>query len=145
MTALPAAYKCISTALDGAGSWGSRVYADRVPAVDSHSGVERPYVVIQWSGGGEELAQQDVEHARLVMTVKCVADDMAASLVGAGQISAALREQGAQEGNTLGVFDGWTVTTITQDRVVHLVEAWAGSQPIYHDGHQFILQMERTG
>lgn len=137
MTALAALQIMLFNRLRGTDEWGDRVFADMATA-----GTVRPYCIFFWAGGGDELIRQGVQNARLVMTVKCVADTQGAAFGGAARIEALLRSQGSQEEAGIPATSGWVVTTVTQDRVVHLVEAWEGAERIYHDGHQYIFRME---
>ena len=131
-------YEALRGTLDGAGVWGERCYADVAPA-----GVVRPYVVWFVAAGGERNVRGDRADAAYTVTVKCVADTLAAAMVGAGQVHEVLNDAGAQDRRG-GVVQptGWTVLTVTADRAVHLVERVDGAQAIYHDGYQFLVTME---
>ena len=136
-TALAATYKALRTALTGGSeSWATRAYPDIAP-----EGVARPYVVFGWAGGGEanEVRRQD---ASLIISVKVVADTMTASMAGAVRLSELLNDQGEQESNTITGGTFWEISTITQERAVHLVEQFGNAKPIYHDGHIFRFRLE---
>ena len=134
-SALSAAYEMLHQQLSG-DVWGDRAYPDVVPA-----GVVRPYVVWFWVSGGEDNNRQ-IQDASFVFTVKCVANTMAESLAGAQRISELLNDHGTQDDSALpDVSPDWEITTVTQDRAVHLVEYQDG-EPIYHDGNQYLIVME---
>lgn len=135
MTALSALYQIIYARLAGG---DKPIYPDLVAA-----DTPRPYFVFFSAGGGNLLWTTGRQNARHVVTVKCVADTMSAAFAGASEIEAALRESGAQDKTGgLVALDGWQALTVTQDRAVHLVEAYQGAQPIYHEGHQYVFIME---
>jgi len=137
-----ALYEALRGTLDGAGVWGERCYADAAPA-----GVARPYVVWFVAGGGEANERVDRADAAYTVTVKCVADTLAAALVGAEQVHEALNDTGAQDrrAGLVQPANGWTISTVTAGRAVHLVERFEGAQAIYHDGYQFDVRMEANG
>jgi hypothetical protein len=135
-TALAALMKAMQGQLRGEPLWGSRVYADIAPAK-----VQRPYVIFFVVSGGEENRRQ-IGDARFVMTVKCVAEKQAEALHGADRLEARLNDAGSQDDKAFACGDGWVITTCTQDRLVHAVEMFGEAQPIYHDGHQYIVVME---
>ncbi|MEM6280591.1 MAG: hypothetical protein AAF787_00240 [Chloroflexota bacterium] len=137
MTALAALHTALFNRLRTGTQWGD-VYADMAPA-----DTPRPYVVFIYAGGGELLFTQDAQNARLVITVKAVADTQAAAFAGAAEIETLLRSQGTLEGGGLTVTNGWNITAVTQDRVIHLTETYQGAKPIYNDGHQYVFMMER--
>lgn len=139
MTALEAAYKAIRARLASQSElWGAAVFSDVIPAT-----AEFPVVQFFWSGGGEAngLKKQDAD---LVITVKCVAESMSDSMTGAARISALLNDKGENDdaSDHLNGGSAWRILTCTQEEHVHLVDMWAGAQPIYHDGHRFRLVME---
>lgn len=138
ISALESLYRALPLALKGAGNWGDRVYPDLAPAT-----VDRPYVVFFWAGGGEANWTR-TNDANFVISVKCVANTMQDSMTGAGYIMAALNDKGTQDTRTC-ITNGadWTITTITADRAIHLVEAFAGANPVYHDGAQFRIIMQK--
>jgi len=133
-----ALYEALRGTLDGAGVWGERCYADAAPA-----GVVRPYAVWFVAAGGERNVRGDRADAGYTVTVKCVADTFAAAAAGAEQIADVLNDTGAQD-RRLGMVQpsGWTISTVTADRAVHLVERVDGAQAIYHEGYQFLVVME---
>ena len=133
-----ALYEMLATNLRDAGVWGERVYADVVPA-----GVVRPYVVYFVVSGGEDNVRGDRRDASYVVTIKCVGERLVDSLQGARQLVERLDDHGVQDRSGVLIDPaGWTITTITADRAVHVVERFEGAIPIYHDGHQFIIVME---
>lgn len=136
-SALASLYAAVRRALLNDEEWANRVFPDVVPAE-----IARPYAVLFWVAGGEDN-QTKRQDARITLTVKCVADNMGASMRGAGRISELFNDQGSQDGGNIAGDGNWLITTITQGRIVHLVEMFEGAQPIYHDGHQFEFDMER--
>jgi hypothetical protein len=141
MTALGALYQALQIYLPGDPLVDDRVYPDEAPA-----GAAKPYWIYFFVSGGESNEIRRRQDAQFVVTVKCVALTMSQSLAGAGQIEAKLNDAGYQDGAASPVpgVDGWQVLTVTQDRVVHVIEPFEGAQPIYHDGHQYIVVMEKT-
>lgn len=139
MTALDSLYQMIYTEMNGASVWGARVFPDMAPADTA-----RPYAIFFYSGGGENLVTPSAQNARLVVTVKTVADTMSEAFTGAAAIETLLRNQGLHESAGIAAVGGWQVLTSTQDRVVHLVEMYQGAAPIYHEGHQYVFEMETT-
>lgn len=138
MTAEAAAYQILRATLrgDAAGLW-EEVYAERaIP------GGARPYVVMIASGGSREQWRTDRENARLLYTVKVVANRLAEALDGQGRLYTLLDGQGDQEGGGLATIAGWGVLTVTAETPVNLVEAFEGTDEIYHGGYQFALEME---
>jgi hypothetical protein len=137
MNALESLLIAVKNTLSG-DIWGDRVYSDSAPAT-----AEKPYVVYFWSGGGEANETTFAQDARLLLSVKCVADTMQESMTGANRISALLNDQGLQDvGNTITGDNEWAILTITQGGVLHLKEMFEGAMPIYHDGYQFDVSME---
>lgn len=136
MNATEAVYTALTNHLKNRSVWGDRVFADSAPAR-----IVRPYVVFFVASGGD-AHQTQKQDARMVLTVKCVADKLNESLQGADALTSALSDTGSQDDRPI-LCEGWNITTITQDRIVHLKEMWEGATPIYHDGYQFIVTMER--
>lgn len=136
MTALGALYEVLYQTLAG-DIWGERVRSDFIESVKV-----RPYVVYFWSGGGNELMRTGRQSARLVLTVKCVADSLVDAMIGAARLEELLDGQGSQESSGLVTDSAWDVLTVTQGRAVHLVERYEGVQAVYHEGHQYEFFME---
>lgn len=140
MEALEACYRAITTALKGAGSWGERVYPHLAPA-----GAERPYVVYFRAAGGELNRRVNTRRdAELVVTVKCVADNLALAMAGASAIAAALNDKG-QYDVTSGALDGgeWGILTTTQEGLVDLLELVDGKN-VWHQGADYRIKMEKA-
>ena len=139
LTALESVYRALPVNLKGVGNWGDRVYPDQAPA-----NVQRPYVIFFWAGGGEANWTRHND-ADLIISVKCVANTMQESMTGAGLIAAALNDKGTQD-STSPLVNGadWTITTVTSDRVIHMVEAEANAVPIYHDGAQYRVILQKN-
>lgn len=135
-TALAALTKAMKNKLRGGPLCADRAYPDHAPA-----GVERPYIVFFFASGGEDNQRQS-QDASFVFGVKCVAEDRDTSMQGAAWISEQLNDAGSQDDQAFPCGDGWTITTCTQDRAIHLVEMFAGASDIYHDGNQYQIVME---
>ena len=136
MTALGALYDVLYRTLAG-DMWDERVRADYIESVK-----DRPYVIYFLSGGGNELVTRGRRNARLVVTVKVVADTLGDAMVGAERLQSLLDGQGSQEFSGLVGDTVWDVLTVTQSTAVHLVERYEGVQPVYHEGHQYVFIME---
>lgn len=135
MTALAALYQTIYQQLNGDAIWGDRLYPDIVPP-----DVTRPYVTWFVAGGGRDTERVKNDH-RLVITVKCVSEDLSTAFDGGERIAQLLADHGAQEPSPLPTVSGWTITTITLDNVVHITEMFANVNPIYHHGYNVIVHM----
>lgn len=134
--ALAAIYRAVRQRLTASAElWGQQVYPDQAPG-----GVERPYVVYFWSGGGElnAIVGQDAE---IVLTVKVVADSLAQAFTGAGRISALLNDADGASASPLNGGTDWTIIHVQQEQVVHLVETVNTTQ-IYHEGARFRFYAE---
>lgn len=116
---------------------GENAFPDRVP-----DDTTRPYYNFFIASGGNVLFTTGQRNASYVLTVKCVANDQVQAFDGQYAIQTLLDGQGSQEGNGLAVHAGWGVLTVTQDREVYLVEAWQGTEEVYHAGHQYRFNME---
>ncbi|TXH45977.1 MAG: hypothetical protein E6Q97_30545 [Desulfurellales bacterium] len=120
------------------GGWGSRIYNRRAPA-----GVQRPYMIFQWQGGGE-LNRNVVQDANIVLLVKAVANSLAEALMLSGQLSELLNDAGYFD-NANSFLDGgadWWIKTTTQEGIVEIDELVDG-EPVYHEGFFLRVQMER--
>jgi hypothetical protein len=141
-------YEALYVTLAGANViWGNRVFPDQAGAK-----APRPYVLYNQVSGSELnlTHNQDPEYT---IQVKCVAgggeagQTMFTAMDGAAAISELLNDKGAQDRNDgTGLIvgdDDWEITTITQDIRVHLVDPFREAAPIYHEGHQFVIRMQR--
>lgn len=136
--ALAALFRAVNLRCINHGGWNDRVYNQRAPA-----GVIRPYMIFQWQGGGENN-RHVIQDADIVLLVKAVANDLAASLMLAGQLSELLNDAGYFD-DASDYLDGgpaWWIKTTTQEGIVHLDELVDG-EPVYHDGFFLRVQMER--
>lgn len=138
-------YEQLYSRLNGANViWGNRVYPDQAEAA-----AQRPYVLFSYVSGGELNLTHNQDH-EFTVQVKCVAggkagQTMETAMAGAAAISDLLNDQGAQDrnGGTVIGNDDWLITTITQDTRVHLVDPFQAATPIYHEGYQFVIRMQR--
>ena len=138
MSAISSAYLAIKQALDGDTLWGTRVHSNSAPA----SSV-RPYVVYFWSGGSERELTAGKLYAALTITVKVVAENQTDALVGGSRIMSKLWRKGTQESDTpIAGGTGWVIKTVSPVGLVNIYEAVEGAKPLYHNGHQFRLEME---
>lgn len=120
--------------------WGVRVWPDRAPA-----NPVRPYALYFINSGGENNRVREAD-AAFGVTIKCVADTMAQSMQGAARLAELLNDCGTQDigDDPLDAGLDWVITTITQGRLVHLVEDFGNVEPVYHDGHVFDFVMGRA-
>lgn len=112
---------------------GLLAYPDQAPA-----GVDRPYLIFFWMGGGR-VKQLRGPVAEIVMGVKCVAEDMGESLHYAGVVAGALDDVELKGGLTA---PGWEIVNCTGAGMIHQVEAAADGAQLYHDGNQYRFRME---
>lgn len=140
MNAQAAAYQVFFQHLRNASAiWGTRVQ----PLTTVSATLTRPYVVFFMASGGRNNSVPSRQNARLVLSVKAVAETMQTALDGAEAISAALANSGSQDTNPrLPTHDGWTITTVTEDRAIWIEEKFEGALSIYHAGAQYIVTME---
>lgn len=124
----------------GGEAWGVRVWPDRAPA-----NPVRPYILYFVNSGGERNQVREVD-ALFSVTIKCVGDTMVQSIAGASRLGELLNDQGTQDVglNPLDAGPDWEITTVTQGRLVHLVEDFNNVEPVYHDGHVFDFGMGRA-
>jgi hypothetical protein len=114
----------------------SEVWGDRVSPESAASTDTRPYVVM-WSMSGDIRDVTRKQLARLVIGVKVVADDMEQSMNAAARIAELLDSQALNGGND------WNIVMSSQGAPLHMIERLRNAQPIYHDGFQFRVWLER--
>jgi len=139
--ALASAYRAIRARLGAGGEpWGARVYGDVIPA-----GAEWPVVTYFWSGGGERYTRRTPD-ANLVITVKAISESQAEAFTLAGRIAALLNDSGEADyrNDALTAGSEWRILSVSQEDAVHLVEMWAGAQPLYHEGARYRFIMEEV-
>lgn len=139
-SALGAVYRTIRTALSGNALWEDRVYALRAPKAKT-----RPYVVF-FMASGADRQETHTPTASIVVTIKCVADDLAVALDGQQRIADVLDDAGSQDigTNTVAVLDSWDITTITIDRIVEVPDYDSETdQAIWHYGNQYRFELEQ--
>jgi hypothetical protein len=125
-------YEAVFGALQSLGA----VYADFAP-----QNATRPYTVFFFVSGGNT---REVKNNRqiIVLTVKCVADNLAVAMAGASSINAILADSGRFDGGVIVGDSAWDILTITQDGDVYLREDDEQVAPIYHVGYQYEIVME---
>lgn len=101
-----------------------------------------PYIVYSFTAGGETL-RRPRENSTLILTIKCVSNDLAEALAGARQIRDLLRDAGDQETTTLPTDTEWRITTISKGPLIHYAEEWQSGEIFYHAGHDYTFTMER--
>ncbi|MDX2078558.1 MAG: hypothetical protein SFZ02_19155 [bacterium] len=132
MSAISSLYTAVFDAIRGVGL----VYADYAP-----QNAMRPYIVFYFTSGGNTREVVN-NRQRIVLTVKCVADNVSEAHTMASAFNAILEDAGGQE---TGVIDGdsqWVITTITQNGTVHYPEYDSMIVPIYHVGFEYEIVME---
>lgn len=121
--------------------WGQQVYPNGMAPADA----VRPYVLMFWAGGGYVPVTQNRRTVRLTISVKGVADEMAAALAMKAALGDLLMDSGVYDTNpSLPAHADWLIKTVTQDRIIYLEEAFQGAQWIYHAGNQYVVEMERV-
>lgn len=119
---------------------GFTLYSDFVPA-----GIPKPYYVQVMMGGGEANHSRN-EDAELVLSIKCVAADLATALTGAQLLSETFNDQGTQDVGVSAALSGgtyWTINTTTKELAIHFVEHVQGATQIYHSGNRYRFFMQR--
>lgn len=129
---LGAAYRAIREALTASNEiWGDKVSPDAPLSTD-----DRPYVIMwQMSSDIRDVTKKQL--ARFVIGVKVVSDDFEQSINGAVRIAELLDSQALNGGND------WNVVMSSQGNALHMTERLQNAQPIYHDGFQFRIWLER--
>lgn len=138
--ALAALYQAVRHALINAnGEFGDRVYLAIAPA-----GAAYPYVVYNWTGGGDDNARAVKKTANILLQVKCVDEDSLAAMAGAARIDATLDDAGEQDQQPRldASYHGWVITTSQAEGDVALVDQFAAVVPQYHFGKVFRFIME---
>jgi hypothetical protein len=104
----------------------------------------KPYVQFYFISGMDTNFQV-IQDATYEMGIKVVSLDMEQSLIGAARLTALLDDQGVQDRPTTPLYGGtdWEIATVTQGRVIHIVETFAKSVPIFHDGWVFTFVLGR--
>lgn len=117
--------------------WGDRVYVDRAP-----DKVVRPYIVYSFVSGDDPLIRRR-NYSEITLMIKCVGDNVATAMNGAARCYALLDDSGSQDGGSelINTFDGWTITTSTVDRFIHVNELVDGNN-VYHEGFYLNLTMD---
>jgi hypothetical protein len=140
MDEVQALYEIMSIHLRGASPlWGDNARAGDIVS----SRVSRPFVHYFFSGGGHVSHTPSKHHARVILTVKCVADSLAVAQAGKNAISELLRNAGEQDiSPRLPNHDVWRVSTVTQDTAIIITEQLDESRFIYHAGNQYVIMME---
>ncbi len=135
--AVAAAYRAIRQRLTATSElWGQNAFPDLAPAKAS-----KPFVVFNWTGGGE-INERRIQDASLLVTVKCVAATLQEAFSGAGRISALLNDADLSD-DVLEPGSEWAILNVNQERAVHLVENVDGQQ-IYHHGAIYRMRLERV-
>jgi len=131
------ASKAIRAHLSNQGVWGNRVHVTQAPVSS-----KRPYVQIFLAGGGAAniVKQKD---ASLLIAVKVIADSLSESLVGAGQISDLLDDNGEQEGGANPVTGvDFEISNISEGLTISYAEPVENARSVYHGGAQYRLRLE---
>lgn len=113
-----------------------RVYPLVAPAKDT------PYITYSFTAGGS-TDRRKRENSTLILTVKCVSNDLIEALAGGRDIRDLLRDKGDQESTTLPTDTEWRITTVTQGALIHYAEEWQSGEILYHAGHDYTFTMER--
>lgn len=136
--ALLAAFEAITARLQNNGVWGSSTFAHLAPA-----GVDFPYEVHSWSGGGETNEYRN-RYANLLIDVRCIADSFDTAMTGAEQIAMRLDDKGWLDspGDYLN-HTQWHIKTISQETTIflHEVKQEDGSD-VYTAGATYRFIME---
>lgn len=115
--------------------WGEKVFPDFAPPNEA-----RPYLIYNWSGGGEinETVGEDAEY---LITIKGVADTLAQAFVMAARIRELFNDTDLADADALDGGTYWDILNVVRERQVHLVEQSNGKQ-IYHSGAIYRFRME---
>lgn len=134
--ALGALYRAVQTRLrDNHEEWADRAWADLAASPET-----KPYVVYGYAGGGEINVTVKPD-AEIVLTIQCVAADMATAQRGAGRISDLFNDADAGSESALGGGPDWIILNTKQEQAVHFVEM-VDKTRVHHSGHRFRFRME---
>ena len=139
------AHQAINEVLFSYLNGSSAIWGDRVqPLSEASSTLTRPYVVFFNAAGGRELSVPNRNHARFMISVKCVTLGMAAALGAQEVLTGLLHNSGLQDIDPrLPTHLDWDVLTVTEGREIYVEDKFEGAQRIYHAGHQYEVLMER--
>lgn len=124
--------------------WGDRVYADRVPlSLLNNEQITRPYVVMLVSSD-QPTNITNGYYAKLVITVKIVADDKLTALQGSAKVSDLLDRQGIFQYPATSLNGGadWVIKTVARDKSFSMTEDIGNSTYVYHEGSTYIFEVE---
>ncbi len=140
VNSLQAAYEGLSQHLKGANPlWGIRVQPLQVASAT----LVKPYVVFFLAADASENVTARRRNARLTISIKGVALDLATAMAMDEALNGLLDEAGRQDtGSQMPTHAVWDFLTITEGRMIYLEEQFAQAQPIYHAGHQYEFIME---
>lgn len=139
---LTALFQVLYTHLRGANVlWGDNVTSESVAAAE----IDKPFLQFFWAGGGNDLVSANRRNVQLTITVKAVANNMEQAQAMKAAVGDLLESSGSQDTSPqLPPHSDWTITTVTQDRIIYMDEMFEGALPIYHRGNQYVVTMERN-
>lgn len=140
MDGLSATYAMFYQALHTSFVWGTRCYADFVPA-----GVRRPYCVYyRVAGGAARYNRPDVANVhQYQITVMCATEQPAQALDGANWIYRLHNSGTGNPGNVaLQDYQGWrAINCVAMGDRIHVIDN-VGSTQIYFDGYEFEITLQ---
>lgn len=117
--------------------WSSRVYRAQAPAK-----APRPYVIYHFSSGIKPQNTPATD-AEFIITIKCIADDVATSEAGSARIAALFDDLGQNRDETLDCGADWVLVHSQLERYISIVENIDnGATQLYHDGAMFRFLLE---
>jgi len=135
--ALDALYRTVRNRLIASSEiWGAKAFPDLAPAK-----TERPYVVFNYTGGGELNARVS-QDAEIVLTIKIISTELVQALYGVQRISSLFNDADLSRAGALDAGSEWVIIHVKQEQIVHMVEM-VGGERVYHDGNRFRFRMER--
>lgn len=132
--------------LSNSGNWQDRVFTDRAPINDVDSDlITRPYVIMIVSADQRKFVSAGM-FAKVVITVKIVADDKLTALEGSAIVAALLDGQGRFDKTSTPLDGGqdWVIKTVTRDKNISMVESSGNNAYIYHEGSTYFFEVEGT-
>ncbi len=138
-TALGAVFAAIAQRLAGA----SPIWLDRVHSESVQPGVDMPYVLSWFVGGGALSSHRD--KAELIVATVTVARTYVQADAGAVAIAELLNNRGNQDTrSTFGMSKGWLVKTITWVRPVFVDETRSDGSHVFRHGDEYAWNLERV-
>ncbi len=124
--------------------WVDRLYVDTAPIMSLDTDqITRPYAIMFVSADQRyDLTKGD--YAKLVITVKIIADDKLTALQGSAQVASLLDSQGVFDYPDTPLRGGidWVIKSVRRDKNFTMLEDVGNSVYIYHEGSTYNFEVE---